>query len=97
MAKILDIGLKRNVEHMLSILKPIYGPLNKMQKNYFFIADVVEILKELSEHFKTEPHIEKIKLQVGVSKEKKIQHHLQFSPPKWPLDHIWIRGSMQAL
>ncbi|KAG8148070.1 hypothetical protein E2320_000136 [Naja naja] len=32
-AKILNIGLKRNVEHMLSILKPVSEALNKIQKN----------------------------------------------------------------
>ncbi|XP_073405851.1 uncharacterized protein [Dendrobates tinctorius] len=63
MAKILNIGLKRNVEHMLSFLKPISQALNKIQKNSCFIADVVEIWKELSEHLKTELHMDRIKLQ----------------------------------
>ncbi|XP_053164622.1 uncharacterized protein LOC128350389 [Hemicordylus capensis] len=62
-AKILNIGLKRNVEHMLSILKPISESLNKIQKNSCFIADAVEIWKELSEHLKTELHMDRIKLQ----------------------------------
>ncbi|XP_073506891.1 uncharacterized protein [Phyllobates terribilis] len=62
-AKILNIGLKRNVEHMLSFLKPISQALNKIQKNSCFIADAVEIWKELSEHLKTELHMDRIKLQ----------------------------------
>ncbi|XP_073529434.1 uncharacterized protein [Phyllobates terribilis] len=62
-AKILNIGLKRNVEHMLSFLKPIFQALNKIQKNSCFIADAVEIWKELSEHLKTELHMDRIKLQ----------------------------------
>ncbi|XP_053163610.1 uncharacterized protein LOC128350053 [Hemicordylus capensis] len=62
-ARILNIGLKRNVEHMLSILKPISESLNKIQKNSCFIADAVEIWKELSEHLKTELHMDRIKLQ----------------------------------
>ncbi|CAH2273706.1 Hairy enhancer-of-split related with YRPW motif 2 [Pelobates cultripes] len=62
-AKILNIGLKRNVEHMLSILKPISEALNKIQKNSCFIADAVEVWKELSEHLKTELHMDRIKLQ----------------------------------
>ncbi|KAM7178000.1 uncharacterized protein RBU57_001791 [Macrochelys suwanniensis] len=41
--KVLNIGLKRNVEHVLSTLKPISVPLNKMQGNSCFIADTVEI------------------------------------------------------
>ncbi|XP_073499018.1 uncharacterized protein [Phyllobates terribilis] len=61
--KILNIGLKRNVEHMLSFLKPISQALNKIQKNSCFIADAVEIWKELSEHLKTELHMDRIKLQ----------------------------------
>ncbi|XP_073493817.1 uncharacterized protein [Phyllobates terribilis] len=61
-AKILNIGLKRNVEHMLSFLKPISQALNKIQKNSCFIADAVEIWKELSEHLKTELHMDRIKL-----------------------------------
>ncbi|XP_073511582.1 uncharacterized protein [Phyllobates terribilis] len=62
-AKILNIGLKRNAEHMLSFLKPISQALNKIQKNSCFIADAVEIWKELSEHLKTELHMDRIKLQ----------------------------------
>ncbi|KAG8129896.1 hypothetical protein E2320_016780 [Naja naja] len=62
-AKILNIGLKRNVEHMLNILKPISEALNKIQKNICFIADAVEIWKELNEHLKTELHMDRIKLQ----------------------------------
>ncbi|XP_069586836.1 uncharacterized protein [Ranitomeya imitator] len=62
-AKILNIGLKRNVEHMLSFLKPISQALNKILKNSRFIADAVEIWKELSEHLKTELHMDRIKLQ----------------------------------
>ncbi|KAG8125632.1 hypothetical protein E2320_020790, partial [Naja naja] len=62
-AKILNIGLKRNVEHMLSILKPISEALNKIQKNSCFIADAVEIWKEMSEHLKAELHMDRIKLQ----------------------------------
>ncbi|XP_073512843.1 uncharacterized protein [Phyllobates terribilis] len=62
-AKILNIGLKRNVEHMLSFLKPISQALNKIQKNSCFIADAVEIWKELSEHLKAELHMDRIKLQ----------------------------------
>ncbi|XP_073526372.1 uncharacterized protein [Phyllobates terribilis] len=62
-AKILNIGLKRNVEHMLSFLKPISQALNKIQKNSCFIVDAVEIWKELSEHLKTELHMNRIKLQ----------------------------------
>ncbi|XP_073422200.1 uncharacterized protein [Dendrobates tinctorius] len=62
-AKILNIGLKRNVERMLSFLKPISQALNKIQENSCFIADAVEIWKELSEHLKTELHMDRIKLQ----------------------------------
>nr|XP_048724070.1 uncharacterized protein LOC125644334 [Caretta caretta] len=61
--KVLNIGLKRNVEHMLSILKPISVALNKMQENSCFIADVVEIWKELSEILKREICNDRVKLQ----------------------------------
>ncbi|KAM7165779.1 uncharacterized protein RBU57_006912 [Macrochelys suwanniensis] len=62
-AKVLNIGLKRNVEHMLSTLKLISVALNKMQGNSCFIADTVEIWKELSEILKREICNERVKLQ----------------------------------
>ncbi|XP_053891051.1 dnaJ homolog subfamily C member 9 isoform X1 [Malaclemys terrapin pileata] len=62
-AKVLNIGLKRNVEHMLSTLKPISVALNKMQGNSCFIADAVEIWKELSESLKREICNDRVKLQ----------------------------------
>ncbi|XP_042709336.2 UBX domain-containing protein 7 isoform X2 [Chrysemys picta bellii] len=62
-AKVLNIGLKRNVEHMLSTLKPISVTLNKMQGNSCSIADAVEIGKELSEILKREICNDRIKSQ----------------------------------
>ncbi|EMP39082.1 Hairy/enhancer-of-split related with YRPW motif protein 2 [Chelonia mydas] len=62
-ARVFNIGLKRNVEHMLSTLKPISVALNKMQGNSCFIADAVEIWKELSEILKREIYNDRVKLQ----------------------------------
>nr|XP_048719755.1 uncharacterized protein LOC125642430 isoform X1 [Caretta caretta] len=62
-AQVLNIGLKRNVEHMPSTLKPISVALNKMQGNRCFIADGVEIWKEPRENLKREICNDRVKLQ----------------------------------
>ncbi|KAM7165749.1 uncharacterized protein RBU57_006893 [Macrochelys suwanniensis] len=62
-AKVLNLEHKRNVEHLLSTLKPISVALNKMQGNSCFIADAVEIWKRLSEILKREICDDRVKLQ----------------------------------
>ncbi|XP_050805718.1 uncharacterized protein LOC127049204 [Gopherus flavomarginatus] len=61
--KVHNIGFKRNVEQVLRTLKPISVALNKMQGNSCFIADAVEIWKELSEILKIEIWNDRAKLQ----------------------------------
>ncbi|XP_067412762.1 heterogeneous nuclear ribonucleoprotein U-like protein 1 isoform X2 [Emydura macquarii macquarii] len=62
-SKVSNIGLKRNVEDMLSILKPISIASNKLQRNCCCIADAVEIWKALQETLKKEIPHQKVKLQ----------------------------------
>ncbi|XP_053129737.1 uncharacterized protein LOC128335458 [Hemicordylus capensis] len=95
-AKILNIGLKRNVEHMLSILKPISESLNKIQKNSCFIADAVEIWKELSEHLKTELHMDRIKLQALKKRIGQVlspAHFLDLSAEEEELAMTWVSSN----
>ncbi|KAG8142996.1 hypothetical protein E2320_000280 [Naja naja] len=72
---------------MLSILKPVSEALNKIQKNSCFIADAVEIRKELSEHLKTELHTNKQKLQ-----DLKKQMGQALSPAHFLANNIWYQG-----
>ncbi|EMP40122.1 hypothetical protein UY3_02625 [Chelonia mydas] len=64
-AKVVNIGLKRNVELTLDILKSISIAWDKQQKDCCCIADTGKIRKELQETVKKETPNNKVKLQAG--------------------------------
>lgn len=76
--KVLQIGLKRNVEHMLRNLKPLSVAWNKIQENSF-IADSVDFGRELNEILKRKIGNDQSNVQLFRKSEQRKQdkHYLQ--------------------